>query len=83
MRRKPTSRDWLPLFKQQKAPAELPSGEAFRPEWIDFDHGIRVGNLEPHERTTQILKYGLEQRHATPFVPDRWGRGVFWQNATA
>jgi hypothetical protein len=39
-----------------------------------------VSNLEPHERITQILKYGLEERYATPFVTDRWGRGVFWQN---
>jgi len=57
----------------------LPTGEAFRPEWIDFEHGIRVGNLEPHERITQILKYHLESRHGTPFVTDRWGRGVYWQ----
>jgi hypothetical protein len=77
--RRPTQKDWLPLSKPQKAAAELPTGEAFRPEWIDFDHGIRVGNLELHERITQILKYALEQRYGTPFVTDRWGRGVFWQ----
>jgi hypothetical protein len=58
---------------------ELPTGEAFRREWIDFEHGIRVGNLEPHERITQILKFHLEQRFGTPFVTDRWGRGVYWQ----
>ncbi|MCX7886536.1 MAG: hypothetical protein N3B01_04665 [Verrucomicrobiae bacterium] len=58
---------------------ELPTGEAFRTEWIDFERGIRVGNLQPHERITQILKYHLESRHGTPFVMDRWGRGVFWQ----
>ena len=57
----------------------MPTGEAFRPEWIDFEHGIRVGNLEPHERITQILKFQLESRHRTPFVTDRWGRGVYWQ----
>jgi len=57
----------------------LPTGEAFRPEWIDFQQGIRVGNLEPHERITQILKFHLESRHGTPFITDRWGRGVFWQ----
>ena len=57
----------------------LPTGEAFRPEWIDFERGIRVGNLEPHERITQILKFRLESRHGTPFVTDRWGRGVYWQ----
>jgi hypothetical protein len=60
-------------------PVELPTGEAFRPEWIDFENGIRVGNLEPHERITQILKFHLETRFRTPFVTDRWGRGVYWQ----
>jgi hypothetical protein len=79
VKRRPTQKDWLPLARAEKGAAEIPTGEAFRPEWIDFDHGIRVGNLEPHERITQILKYGLEQRHGTPFVTDRWGRGVFWQ----
>ena len=79
MGKKPTQKDWLPLSKPQKGASELPTGEAFRPAWIDFEHGIRVGNLEPHERITQILKYGLEQRYGTPFVTDRWGRGVFWQ----
>lgn len=79
MKRRPTQKDWLPLSRAETAAAELPTGEAFKVEWIDFDHGIRVGNLEPHERITQILKYGLEQRYGTAFVTDRWGRGVFWQ----
>ena len=79
MKRRPTQKDWLPLSPPQKVAAELPTGEAFRPEWIDFERGIRVGNLEPHERITQILKYGLEQKYETAFVTDRWGRGVFWQ----
>ena len=82
MKKKLSSRDWLPLSKPQKAAAEIPTGEAFRPEWIDFDHGIRVGNLEPHERITQIVKYAMEDRYGTPFVTDSWGRGVFWQNIT-
>ena len=56
-----------------------PTGEAFRPEWIDFENGIRVGNIEPHERITQILKYHLTRRFSTPFITDRWGRGVYWQ----
>jgi hypothetical protein len=55
------------------------TGAAFRTEWIDFERGIRVGHLEPHERITRILKSCLEERHRTPFVTDRWGRGVFWQ----
>ena len=79
MRKKPSQKDWLPLAKNEKAAGELPTGEAFRLQWIDFEKGIRVGNLEPHERITQILKYGLEQRHAVKFVTDRWGRGVYWQ----
>jgi hypothetical protein len=70
--------DILPLSRGKVAPG-LPTGEAFRPEWIDFERGIRVGNLEPNERITQILKYRLEQLYGTPFVTDRWGRGVYWQ----
>lgn len=79
MQRQTTTADWLPLVKRGAGAAELPTGEAFRPEWIDFQHGIRVGNLEPHERITQILKFHLEQTYRTPFVTDRWGRGVYWQ----
>lgn len=59
--------------------AGVPDGTAYRTEWIDFDRGLRVGNLEKHERITQILKYLLEQRFQQPFVCDRWGRGSFWQ----
>jgi len=51
----------------------------FRPEYLDFARGIRVGNLEPHERITRILKAGLEARYRQEFVTERWGRGVFWQ----
>jgi hypothetical protein len=79
MKRRTSSKDWLPLAKQGERPAELPTGEAFRSEWIDFERGIRVGNIEPHERITQILKFHLEQRYQTLFVTDRWGRGVYWQ----
>jgi hypothetical protein len=79
VKRTAANKDWLPLTKTKAGGAELPTGEAFRPEWIDFEHGIRVGNLEPHERITQILKFHLESRHQTPFITDRWGRGVFWQ----
>jgi hypothetical protein len=70
---------WLPLAKVENGPGEWPTGEAFRREWIDFKHGIRVGNLELHERITQILKFHLESRYHAPFVTDRWGRGVYWQ----
>ena len=79
MKHRTSSKDWLPLAKRREGGAELPTGEAFRGEWIDFERGIRVGNIEPHERITQILKFHLEQRYGTPFVTDRWGRGVYWQ----
>jgi len=55
------------------------TGAAFRTQWIHFGRGIRVGNLEPHERITQILKRHLQERHGQPFLCDRWGRGSFWQ----
>lgn len=51
----------------------------FKPEFLDFRRGIHIGNLEPHERLTRILKSALETRHRQPFVTERWGRGVFWQ----
>ena len=79
MKRRASGRDWLPLAKPVRVSAGEPTGEAFRTQWIDFERGIRVGNLEPHERITQILKYRLERRFGTPFVTDRWGRGVYWQ----
>jgi hypothetical protein len=51
----------------------------FRPEYLDFDRGIHVGNLEEHERITRILKLALEARYGESFVTERWGRGVYWQ----
>jgi hypothetical protein len=51
----------------------------FRPEYLDFSRGIRVGNLELHERITRILKGALEAEYGQEFVTERWGRGVFWQ----
>ncbi len=59
----------------------LPAAAAigFRPEFLDFQRGIRVGNLEDNERITRILKMALEARYAQPFVTERWGRGVFWR----
>ncbi len=51
----------------------------FRSEFLDFDRGIRVGNLEPAERITQILKARLTERHGCCMLCDRWGRGVYWQ----
>lgn len=51
----------------------------FRPEFLDFRRGIRVGNLEDHERITRILKLALEARYGQPFITERWGRGVYWR----
>ena len=48
MKKRATAKDMLPLARLGKAPGVVPTGEAFRPEWIDFENGIRVGNLEPH-----------------------------------
>lgn len=51
----------------------------FRPEFLDFRRGIRVGNLQEHERITRILKLALEARYGQPFLVERWGRGVYWR----
>ncbi len=55
------------------------SAIAFKPEFLDFKRGIRVGHLEDNERITRILKLELEHRFQQPFVTERWGRGVYWQ----
>lgn len=52
---------------------------AFRPEYLDFHRGIRVGNLEETARITRILKFELESAYCEPFVTERWGRGVYWR----
>jgi hypothetical protein len=52
---------------------------AFKPEFLSFERGIRVGNLEDNERITRILKLELESLYGQDFVTERWGRGVFWQ----
>ena len=82
MKKRPTVKDWLPLSRGAPGAAEVPTGEAFKPAWIDFEKGIRVGNLEPHELITQILKHRLEEAWTSPFVTDGWGRGGYWQNMT-
>ena len=40
----------------------------FRPEFLDFKRGIRVGNLEDNERITRLLKLELEYRYQQDFV---------------
>lgn len=52
---------------------------AFRPEFLDVQRGIHVGNLNDAERITRILKLALEARYGQPFVTERWGRGVYWK----
>ncbi len=51
----------------------------FLPEYLDFERGIHVGNLEDNQRITRILKLALEYRYREPFVTERYGRGVYWQ----
>ena len=51
----------------------------FLDEYLDFQRGIRVGNLEDNQRITRILKLALEARYQEEFVTERFGRGVYWQ----
>jgi hypothetical protein len=51
----------------------------FLPEYLDFQRGIRVGNLEDNQRITRILKLAIEEMYNESFVTERFGRGVFWQ----
>ena len=51
----------------------------FKPEYLDFKRGIRVGNLEDNQRITRILKLAIEEEFQEPFVTERFGRGVYWQ----
>jgi hypothetical protein len=51
----------------------------FLPEYLDFQKGIHVGNLDDNQRITRILKLALEARYQEPFVTERYGRGVYWQ----
>jgi hypothetical protein len=51
----------------------------FQPEFLDFQKGIHVGNLNENQRITRILKLALEARYQESFVTERFGRGVYWQ----
>jgi hypothetical protein len=55
------------------------SAIGFKPEYLDFQKGIRVGNLDDNQRITRILKLALEARFCQPFITERFGRGVYWQ----
>ena len=61
----------------KRAAKELPLAvrPAFRREFLDFEHGIRMGGLEPNERITQIIKAHLVARHGQLFIIDKWGGG--------
>jgi len=65
--------------KSERIQAFPRSAIAFRPEFLDFRKGIRVGNLEDNQRITRILKLALEARYGESFVTERYGRGVYWQ----
>lgn len=68
-----------PNRKRVLKEAPLPVRPAFKREFLDFERGIRMGGLEPHERITQIVKHALVQRHGCDFLIDKWGRGRYWQ----
>lgn len=55
------------------------SAIGFLPEYLDFERGIRVGNLDENQRITRILKLAIEARFKEQFVTERFGRGVYWQ----
>ena len=50
-----------------------PQNTRFRPKFLDFRRGIRVGNLDDDERITRILKVSLERRFSQSFVTERRG----------
>src|ERR1035438_8973859 len=63
--------------REDTPPAVLPGlgvAVGFRSEFLDFERGIHVGNLQDNERITRILKLALEARYGQPFVTERWGR---------
>lgn len=71
--------EWVPKSRLVSGEVARTVRPDFRREFIDFERGIRMGNLEPHQRITQIVKAALEDRHPTRFTIDRWGRGVYWK----
>ena len=48
-----------PTARPARSVSEVLPRIGFRPEYLDFDRGIHVGNLEEHERITRILKLAL------------------------
>jgi hypothetical protein len=68
------------MAKQFQAARPFPSTAiGFLPEYLDFQKGIRVGNLEENQRISRILKLALEARYREPFITEKYGRGSYWQ----
>ena len=68
------------MTKQFQAARPFPrTAIGFLPEYLDFQRGIRVGNLEENQRISRILKLALEARYQQSFVTEKYGRGVYWQ----
>ena len=65
--------------RRQVGDMPLPVRPAFRRAFLDFERGIRMGNLAPEERITQIVKFHLVGQHGQDFLIDKWGRGRYWQ----
>ncbi len=70
---------WAPKSQLASGAVPVRIKPDFSTSYLDFERGIRMGNLEPNQRITQILKHALEARHDTRFITDRWGRGVYWK----
>lgn len=70
--------EWVPRSRLLRGPAPRVRPD-FSPTLLDFRRGIHMGNLEPNQRITQIMKAVLESQHGTRFITDRWGRGVYWR----
>jgi hypothetical protein len=72
------------ILRSPQSLTRAPIGETsraggFRPEFLDFQRGIRVGKLDEHERITRIIKRALEARYRQPFITEKWGRGAYWR----
>jgi hypothetical protein len=68
-------------MRRETAPSRaFPSSAIkFSNEYLDFQRGIRVGNLDDNQRITRIVKLALEDRFRESFITERYGRGVYWQ----
>jgi len=69
----------MKIMNRKKYEAFPKAAIRFQNEFLDFQKGIRVGNLEDNQRITRILKLALEARYQEEFVTERFGRGIYWQ----